>query len=522
MNSGQWFEENLKRPMQSLLSGATAHPSGWRRTLISVLTTIGLMGQGLWLQPTQATSLPYCQQTAEGIGQKNSARQVSLKGDKGAQKRYQEVVKRQAEQLRQCRKQNWLKEQALWLRLYPCDEQPGRLEEILDRIVDRGYNQVYIETFFNGQVLLPAADNPTPWHSVLNNSDQAQVDLLAQVIRKGHERGLTVYAWLFSMNFGYTYGIRPDRQFTLARNGWGQTSLNLGNGEDRPAGTDEVFIDPYSLQARQDYASMVRAVVKRRPDGILFDYIRYPRQFGAASLATKVQDLWIYGDAAQKALLLRAQNAKGRELIRRYIAQGSLAVSDVEDVDKLFPQETDPPLWQGRTPVANENQYGLSDRHNVLQVELWRLAVGHAMQGVVDFLTSNATIVQQSGLTAGAVFFPEANQMLGQGFDSRLQPWDRFPPSLEWHPMSYAVCGQADCITAQVQRVINQAPRGAQIKPVLAGIWQQSYNSHPPLELQMQGVRQVLPGAASVSHFAYSWQEPFSDQDRKACRVPRP
>ncbi len=521
MTSGQWFEENWERPMQNLLLWAAMHRRGMWRNVVLGVTTAGLLSQGMGFQPAQATALPYCQQTLEGIGQKNVARQVSLKGDKKLRKRYQEVVKRHANELRQCRKQNWLKEQALWIRLYPCDVQPGRLEEILDRIVDRGYNQVYIETFFNGQVLLPTADNPTPWNSVLNTPDQANVDLLAEVIYKGHERGLAVYAWLFSMNFGYTYGTRPDRQLALARNGRGQTSLTLGNSDDRPAGTDEVFIDPYSSQARQDYANLVRAVAKRRPDGILFDYIRYPRQLGAASLATKVQDLWVYGDAAQKALLLRGQNAKGRELIRRYLAQGNLAVSDVEEVDQLFPQETDPPLWQGRTPVANENAYPPSDRRDVLQVELWRLAVGHAMQGVVDFLATNATIAQQAGITAGAVFFPEGNQMLGQGFDSRLQPWDRFPASLEWHPMSYAVCGNANCITAQVQRVINQAPPGARIKPVLAGIWQQSYNSHPPLELQMQGVRQVLPGAASVSHFAYSWQEPFSDQDRKACRPSR-
>jgi Glycosyl hydrolase-like 10 len=507
--------------MYSFLSCPQANV--WRRTVVRTITAASLIGQGYWLPPAQAAAyLPYCQQTLEGIGQKNSARQVSLKGDKGADRQYQAIIKTHADQLRQCRRQNWLKEQAIWIRLYPCDTQPGRLEEILDRIVDRGYNQVYVETFFNGQVLLPAADNPTPWSPVLNDPDQAKVDLLAQVIRKGRERGLAVYSWLFSMNFGYGYGIRPDRQATLARNGRGQTSLTLSNDENRPPGADEVFIDPYSPQARQDYAAMVRAVAKRRPDGILFDYIRYPRQSGAASLATKVQDLWIYSDSAQKALLLRAQNEKGRELIRRYLAQGSLAVADVEEVDKLFPEEPNPPLWQGRTPVANENQYPVADRRDVLQVELWRLSVGHAMQGVVDFLAANAAIAQQSGITAGAVFFPEGNQMVRRGFDSRLQPWDRFPTSLEWHPMSYAVCGNPDCITAQVQRVISQAPRGVQIKPVLAGIWQQSYNNHPPLEAQMQGVRRVLPNAASVSHFAYSWQEPLSDQDRKACRNPRP
>ena len=495
-----------------------------RQRFMSAIVATTLIGQGVWSHPAQAEFLPYCQQTTEGIARKETARKAAQKDDKDAQKQYKTLVSERADQLRKCRNQNWLKTQAIWIRLYPCDIQPGALEEVLDRIVDRGYNQINIEVFYNGQVLLPQADNSTAWGSVVKLPGSENVDLLAQAIQKGRERGLSVYAWMFSMNFGYTYAIRPNREAALAKNGQGQTSLTINTiaGLSTELGAfnpDEAFIDPYNPQARRDYAQLVAAIAKRRPDGMLFDYIRYPRGTGAASIANKVKDLWIYGDAAQQAILQRALNDKGRELIKRFVQRGTISAADVVAVDKLYPTQAAPPMWQGRSPAFNENRFTIAQRVAVLRLDLWRFSVAHAMQGVVDFLAAGAAPAQRLGIPTGAVFFPEANQNVGQGFDSRLQPWDRFPTSLEWHPMSYGVCGNTTCIVNQVRRVLGQAPSQTQVKPVLAGIWQQSISNRPPLEMQMEAIRRADPRVNSISHFAYSWQEPQSDRQRKYCQA---
>ncbi|MGG6267933.1 hypothetical protein ACQ4M3_14225 [Leptolyngbya sp. AN03gr2] len=490
----------------------------FRNGFVFAIVTASLIAQGVWRNVAKADFLPYCQQTSDMIRQKDAARREALKGGAEAQQNYQTLIRQHSEQLRQCRNQNWLKTQGLWLRLYACDARPGAIEEVLDRIVDRGYNEVYVETFYNGQVLLPANDNPTAWQSVIQSSN---VDLLAQVIQKGRDRGLKVYAWMFSMNFGYTYANKPEKQVSLLRNGRGQTSLNAntiaGLSTDLGAlNPDEAFIDPYSLAAKQDYYRMVKEVLKRRPDGLLFDYIRYPRSRGKGSVATNVQDLWIFGEASRKALIDRGLNNKGRELIKRYIDRGSISANDVAAVDKLFPREK-VPMWQGRIPSAIDTRGTAGQRARVLQSDLWRLSVAHAMQGVVDFLNVAIYPVQQAGLPAGAVFFPEGNQAIGRGFDSRLQPWDRFPKNISWHPMSYATCGNADCVVKQVQRVLAQAPQGTEVRPVLAGIWQEPISNRPPLEVQMEALKSLSPRISSVSHFAYSWQEPRSDQDRKGC-----
>jgi hypothetical protein len=503
----------------------------WRNAIATIVTS-SLITTNFGFYPAKAQTTAYCQLAESAKQEKQNLLQASLKGDREALSRYQGLVNQHSQQLQQCRNQSWPEIQAIWLRLYPCDLQPGRLDEIMDRIINRGYNQVYVEVFADGQVLLPMGANSTAWPSVVRTPGSEKVDLLAQAIQKGRERGLKVYAWMFMMNFGYSYGQRSDRQSVLARNGKGQTSLYFVDNES------QVFIDPYNLQAKRDYYQLVNEVARRRPDGVLFDYVRYPRGLGANSVITKVQDLWIYGDAAQQALSKRALNSKGAELIGRYAKKGSISVADVAAVDQRYPTEGEP-LWQGRTPPAlppviaspKEDIPSLptpktivlpsaAQRQPRLQWELWQLSVAHAIQGILDFLAVAAWPVQRQGIKAGAVFFPDANQTVGQGYDSRLQPWHRFPTTLEWHAMAYANCGNAACIAALVQKVTKQTPE-ANVIPAIAGVWGKSISNRPSLEAQMQAIRTIAPQVRGVSHFAFSWQEPQLDRERKSCQVRR-
>lgn len=506
------------------LTAITRRQSRFYCSLLAGVVTASTIAQNVWSQPTQAQVLVPCQLPAESIQQKESLRQAALRGNQDAQNRYKALITQQAKQLEECRSQNWPRNQAIWLRLYPCDLRPGSLDSLMDRIVNRGYNQVYVEVFYDAQVLLPQADNPTPWQSVVQVPGAEKVDLLAQAIQKGHQRGLKVYAWLFSMNFGYAYAQRPDRQQVMARNGRNQTSLDVLNDAGIEADlakgdATKAFIDPYNLQGRQDYNRLMQAVAKRKPDGVLFDYIRYPRGQGDASVAARVQDLWIYGDAARQVLLQRALNNKGRELIERFLSKGYVSTEDVAQLDRLYPQEQ--PLWQGRNPDQTKNLLSAAERQPMLQLELWQLSVAHAAQGVLDFLTAAIQPFQERGIRTGAVFFPGGNKAVGQGYgyDSRVQPWDRFPNSIEWHPMIYADCGTTGCILDELQRVLSLAAPGTEIVPAIAGDWGKSLGNRPSLEVQMQAMRQVAPQIQTVSHFAYSWQEPDSDRERKFCQL---
>ncbi len=454
----------------------------------------------------------YCQLEEKAIAQKAQLLEASLKGNTNAQKEYQVLVREDGESLRRCRQSSVYPTQAIWLRLYPCDVRPASIDRTLDRIVNKGYNRVYVEAFADSQVLLPPADNPTVWDSVVRSEGHEKTDLLAQVIQKGHERGLKVYAWVFTLNFGYVYSRKPEKQSVLARNGKGENSTSFVHDQS------QAFIDPYHPQAKADYAQLLNAILKRRPDGILFDYVRYPRGTGSQSAVGNVKDLWIYGEASRQRFLNRAVNQKGRDLLTRYLNQGYITAKDVSEVDKLYPKEGSP-LWQGRTPPPNEQKEPLNSRLNRLKTEIWFLAVAHAAQGVVDFVTFAASTAQKYGIPSGAVFFPDGNQLVGErGFDSRLQAWDQFPASMEWHPMAYGVCRDSRCIVAQVKRVMEMSPRQVKIIPAIAGLWSQSYDNRPNLESQMEAIRSSFPQLRAISHFAFSWQDPEFDKERRFCQ----
>ncbi len=482
------------------------------QVLSALLTGVSFGLSWLTLQPALGQLDPQCRFSQASVNQKDELLQASLKGTLENRVRYQALLAEQSKILQSCRRTTWPRNQAIWLRLYPCDIRPGVLDRVLDQVVNLGYNQVYIETFFGGQVMLPAAQNDTVWPSMITNPSYQNRDLLAEAIDKGHERGLKVYAWMWSMNFGQSYAQRADRRSAIAVNGWGQTSLDIVREET------QVFVDPYNPKILSDYSTMVKAVLKRKPDGILFDYIRFPRGSGTASVVDEVRDLPIYAAASQAALVQRAQNNKGRELIRRYLRQGSISPNDVSQINRAFPGE-DEPRWQGRIIARGGKALSLKQQHQQLQQDLWLLGVAHAYQGVTDFLRNATLLAQKAGVQPGAVFFPGGNQTIGQGFDSRLQPWDRFPGSIQWHPMAYTACNSPSCIVAEVRRVMAQAPGQTRIQPSLAGVWGRNTGPRPALETQMRALRSLSGRIDSVSHFAYSWTEAEHDRERKACQL---
>ncbi|MEL6229758.1 MAG: hypothetical protein AAFR24_07595 [Cyanobacteria bacterium J06627_3] len=460
----------------------------------------------------------YCQLSQAEVDAKEAIRQQAASGDAVAIAQYGDLLKRHTDMLQGCRQRQWPRQQAIWLRLYPCDLRPGVLDALMDRVINLGYTEVYIEAFYNGQLLIPQRDNRTVWPSVVQQRGYEDRDLLADAIAAAHKRGLKAYAWMFTMNFGYSYGQRSDRQQVLARNGLGETTSAFASrgGSNNP---EEIFIDPYNYQAQSDYRRMLELVLRRKPDGVLFDYIRYPRGIGSNSVVGNVNDLWIYGSAAQNSLIQRALNNKGKALIQQFLSRGYLTDGDIERVDTQFPDEVEP-LWQSRRQSGSTSEVPASVRRPALQLELWRLSVAHAVQGVVDFLNTAAQPVKQQNIPVGAVFFPTGNQPVGtQGYDSRLQHWNRFSKSISWHPMAYSICGNTRCIVQDVQMVLRQNNAG-NVRPALAGVWGKSINNRPSLEAQMNALQQAAPNIQSVSHFAYSWQDPEFDRVRKFCALP--
>jgi hypothetical protein len=475
--------------------------------------------QSLWGNPTCAVS------TIE-IGRKNDLRKLSVK-DPASVQLYQAIVQRHGEQLNDCRDRTWPQTQAVWLRVYANDAKPGVLEDVLDRIVNRGYNQVFVEVFYDGRVLLPVANNPTPWKSVTAEAVEsgevsAEHDIWAETVRLGHERGLKVYGWAFTLNFGYGYSELRDRQAVFARNGNNETSIaNSQFDPEEVAGgkafyldayePDHLFIDPYHPQAQADLTAAVEALMQAQPDGMLFDYVRYPTTFGKDTLIDNVKQLWIYGNASRQALLNGLPNAATKQIMSVYLDKGAVTAADVIEAEAKY----DNLLIPGAPKSMPEDpQKSAAIAENLL----WQIAVNHAYQGVVKFLNTVSLPLQQNNTPIGTVFFPGGNRNVGQTYDARMQPWHLFPATMQRHPMTYAICDDGVCVAKQVEQVVKTSSPETLVCPVLAGTWGQKFGGHPSFETQMQAIAAVNdPNQVNcISHFVYAWMEPESDKQRKA------
>jgi hypothetical protein len=511
----------------------------------------GLQGRG-----EQRGSLDaFCRQPPEEVARKAQLRQRAAQSD-AARAEYNQVLAEHRAALIACRSRRWPQIQAIWVRLHPCDANPGVLDQVFDQVVNLGYNRVFIETFYDGRSILPDGGGGI-WPSL-----QPNADLLDLALKAARRRGLSAYAWVFSLNFGYSYGQRPDRQAVLARNGRGLTTvLDPATALLEDLGSpDEVFVDPFHPVARRDFAELIRRILQRQPDGILFDYIRYPRGSGGSSLAATVRDLWIHGEAARQAYLDLAENAAGRALLERYLSQGYVTVADVLHLDATYGEEPkwrqpgdprpsasgerplSPELWDGmaqgraggnedlHSSLANEDSQPSANptpsptpsaafRQERWQQQLWQLSVEFARYGILDYLRQAAQPAQSLGIPSGAVFFPDGNQAVGEGFDARLQPWDRFDPGMEWHPMAYAKCEDGSCVAQQVEQVLAVASPQTFVCPAIAGLWGQAQRKRPSLEAQMAELACRFPQLPCVSHFALSWIEPELERSRRTCQL---
>jgi hypothetical protein len=126
---------------------------------VTAVLTSSFISQLVWpfieTQPAFAATSAYCQLSKEQVNQKEDLRRAALSGKRESQQAYFAVLSKHAREIAECRQKTWPGTQAVWLRLYPCDVRPGEIDRVLDKVVNKGYNQVYIETFYDGQVLLP-------------------------------------------------------------------------------------------------------------------------------------------------------------------------------------------------------------------------------------------------------------------------------------------------------------------------------------------------------------------------------
>ncbi|MGL4883734.1 MAG: hypothetical protein ACRC8K_22145, partial [Waterburya sp.] len=151
------LENNLKPTLKPTIASLATRNNSNNQKKILTKTTLGLITtlattvawlNPLGMKPAESAGGPYCQFTPQEVETKEKLLKASLK-DPNATPAYDAIVQKHTQILQLCRSQTWPSDQAIWLRLYPCDISAGSIDYVLDRIVNLGYNKIHLEVFYD-------------------------------------------------------------------------------------------------------------------------------------------------------------------------------------------------------------------------------------------------------------------------------------------------------------------------------------------------------------------------------------
>lgn len=201
----------------------------------------------------------------------------------------------------------------LWIRPYRGDLSGLHVLEVLDNAQAMGITEVYVEAFHNGKLHYKSPSNLFPLATPAT-ATAPEVELLKVYSREARRRGMKVYAWLHTLNFGQAYGeAHPDQ---LVRDGFGQTSGATEKLSWRVSPTHPEVRRRLNLMAWELASSgMV--------DGVQLDYIRYPVRLknGDVDPSADPRNFWGYS-AHQQQTFFAENPAYDTDAMRTYLSTG--------------------------------------------------------------------------------------------------------------------------------------------------------------------------------------------------------
>ncbi|MBD0334899.1 MAG: family 10 glycosylhydrolase [Cyanobacteria bacterium Co-bin13] len=154
---------------------------------------------------------------------------------------------------------------------------PEGLAQVFDRMATAGVNTVFVETVNAGYPIYPSSVAPN------RNPLISSWDPLKAAVDLGHERGMSVHAWIWTFAVGNQVHNRllnlpldyPGPLLTLHPDWAGYD--NLGNVV--PPGQTKPFLDPANPEVRSYLMRLISEIITNyEVDGLQLDYIRYPFQ----------------------------------------------------------------------------------------------------------------------------------------------------------------------------------------------------------------------------------------------------
>jgi hypothetical protein len=121
---------------------------------LALASTLGTLGALSWTAASPALALnEYCHVTQEAALAKEELRKAAFSGDSNAQEQYQAMVQSHAAAMQDCRRRNLASTASNLAAALSLRFAAGHFRSCYGSGVNLGYNQVYVEVFYGGQVL---------------------------------------------------------------------------------------------------------------------------------------------------------------------------------------------------------------------------------------------------------------------------------------------------------------------------------------------------------------------------------
>jgi uncharacterized lipoprotein YddW (UPF0748 family) len=217
-----------------------------------------------------------------------------------------------------------LPRQGLWIRPYRGDLSGLHVLEVLDNAQAMGITEIYVEAFQAGKLHYRSPSGVFP-PATPATATAPEVELLRVYSQEGRRRGMKVYAWLHTLNFGQEYGeANPDQ---LVRDGFGRVSGATEKQSWRVSPTHPEVRRRLNLMAWELASSGL-------VDGIQLDYIRYPVRLkeGDVDPTADPRNFWGYSSHQMQSFF--AENpAYDTDAMRIFLTTG--AAPDARDAEYL-------------------------------------------------------------------------------------------------------------------------------------------------------------------------------------------
>ena len=156
----------------------------------------------------------------------------------------------------------YFKRKGMWVRPYPSDATHFRVLEVFDRAQAVGVTEMYLETFYGGQVIYQRKAGqvfPTKYPGV---------DLAKAYAREARRRGIKLHAWIHTLKWGEAHAkAHPEY---LVRDGWGKDATST-------EGKYAFIVAPSVPAVREQLGTLIDEIASLGYyDGVYLDYIRNP------------------------------------------------------------------------------------------------------------------------------------------------------------------------------------------------------------------------------------------------------